>query len=95
MKYEPHIDDLDAVELSPEILALTEKLAERAHDIWALGRLKEGWTYGPSRNDELKQHPCLVPYSELPDSEKQYDRNAALETLRYIKHLGYDIKANQ
>lgn len=95
MNYEPHIDDLDAVELSPEILALTEKLAERAHDIWALGRMKEGWTYGPSRNDELKQHPCLVPYSELPDSEKQYDRNAALETLRYIKYLGYDIKANQ
>lgn len=95
MKYEPHIDDLDAVELSPEILALTEKLAERAHDIWALGRMKEGWTYGPSRNDELKQHPCLVPYSELPDSEKQYDRNVAIETLRYIKHLGYDIKANQ
>lgn len=92
MKYEPHIDDLESVELSPEILALTEKLAERAHDIWALGRMKEGWIYGPNRNDELKHHPCLVPYADLPDSEKEYDRNAALETLRFIKHLGYDIK---
>ncbi len=77
--------------LSPEVLELTEKLAEHAHDIWAQQRLSDGWTYGPERDDNKKHHPCLVPYADLPDSEKQYDRNAALDTLKAIVALGYEI----
>jgi hypothetical protein len=73
-------------------LELTERLAENAHDIWAQQRLTEGWTYGPERNDKQKNHPCLIPYADLPDSEKQYDRNAALETLKAIVALGYRIE---
>ena len=79
MNYRPKPIDTTAIELSHEILKLTEHLAENAHDIWAAQRLSEGWTYGPERNDQQKQHPCLIPYADLPDSEKQYDRNAALE----------------
>jgi hypothetical protein len=92
MSYHPRPIDTSAVELSPEILALTERLAENAHEIWAAGRLAEGWTFGPQRDDARKQHPCLVPYADLPDSEKQYDRNAAMETLKAIVALGYRIQ---
>lgn len=73
-------------------LALTEKLAENTHDVCAEGRIKGGWTYGEKRDDALKHHPCLVPYSELSESEKEYDRNTALETLKLILKLGYSVK---
>ena len=92
MKYNPEVEDLSAMILSPEIMELTERLAERAHDVWAAGRIRDGWRYGKERNDELKLHPCLVPYAELPESEKAYDRNTALETLRFVLSMGYDIK---
>lgn len=90
--YTPHPIDTTGVELTPEILELTEQLAEHAHEIWARQRLKDGWTLGPERNDTAKQHPCLIPYADLPDSEKQYDRNASLDTLRAILALGYEIR---
>jgi hypothetical protein len=92
--YQPKPIDTSGVQLSPEILDLTEKLADNAHDIWAAQRFADGWTYGPQRDDAQKKHPCLVPYAELPDSEKQYDRNAAMETLKAIIALGYRIERN-
>ena len=92
MDYCPKPIDTADIELSAKILELTERLAENAHDIWAAGRLAEGWTYGETRNDTRKEHPCLLPYKDLPDSEKQYDRNAALESLKAIIALGYDIQ---
>ncbi len=90
--YTPQPIDTSGVELSPEILELTERLAEHAHEIWAKQRLLDGWTLGPQRDDTKKQHPCLIPYADLPDSEKQYDRNAALDTLKAIMALGYEIR---
>jgi ryanodine receptor 2 len=93
-RYTPLPIDTSAVELSPDVLALTERLAEHAHDIWARQRIKDGWTYGPVRNDALKQHPCLIPYAELPDSERQYDRNAAIDTLKAIIALGFGVSRN-
>lgn len=89
--YEPKPIDTSDVILSDDLLELTEKIAENVHDVWAIGRIEQGWTYGTERNDELKTTPCLVPYSELPDSEKEYDRNTALETLKLIIKLGYKI----
>jgi ryanodine receptor 2 len=93
--YTPRPIDTSAVTLSPEILKLTERLAENTHDNWSLQRLADGWTLGPKRDDALKQHPCLIPYSDLPESEKQYDRNTALNTLRAIIALGYKIQPPQ
>jgi ryanodine receptor 2 len=90
--YEPKPIDTSDVKLSGDLLALTERLAEHAHDVWARERLAKGWTHGPSRDDERKKHPCLVPYAELSDEEKQYDRNAALGTLAAIVALGYRIE---
>ncbi|MBQ3285463.1 MAG: Ryanodine receptor Ryr [Ruminococcus sp.] len=90
--YNPKPIDTSSVELSSELTELTEKLAENVHDIWAQGRIKEGWTYGKERNDALKQTPCLVPYDELPESEKEYDRNTAVSTVKMILAMGFRIE---
>ncbi len=85
------IDTKDIV-LSPELKELTEKIAENVHDVWAKNRINEGWKYGEKRDDIKKETPCLVPYEELPEIEKDYDRNTALETLKVIISLGYKIE---
>ncbi len=92
MPYIPHPIDTSKTTLPPRLVELTERLAENTHEVWAQQRLAEGWTHGPSRNDTLKQHPGLVPYAELSETEKEYDRRTALETLRLILHLGYEIR---
>ena len=92
MTYQPRPIDTSAVTLNAEILALTEQLSRHAHDVWAAERLRLGWKYGPSRNDERREHPSLVPYDELPESEKQFDRNAVIGTLKAILALGYRIE---
>ena len=78
--------------LGSEILELTESLAENAHDHWALQRIKDGWCYGPNRDDINKYHPCLISYQELPEIEKVYDRQTVMETIKAIVALGYRIE---
>lgn len=90
--YKPNPVNTSDVVLSDDLLELTEKIAENVHEVWSEGRIKEGWTYGTVRDDEKKETPCLVPYDELPESEKEYDRNTALETIKLIVKLGYKIK---
>jgi len=92
MTYKPESIDTSRVKLPKEILKLTEKLAENNHDIWAKQRISEGWTYGPKRDDVNKKHPDLIPYSDLPESEKEYDRKTAMEILKLIIALGYKIE---
>jgi len=91
MIYEPRPIDTSQVSLTPEILQLTERLAENAHDLWAVKRLAEGWTYGPEKRGDVQQTPLLVPYAELPETEKQYDRDLAMETLKALLALGYSL----
>ena len=95
MNYVPRPIPTEDITLPDDLLQLTEKLAENAHDHWALQRLGDGWTYGAERNDPQKQHPCLIPYDQLPNSEKEYDRNAAMETLKAIIALGYRIEKHE
>lgn len=83
--------DTSAIELSDDLLRLRELLAKNTHEVWAQQRFAEGWKYGAARNDERKEHPCLVPYEDLPEAEKEYDRNTAVETLKVIRLLGYEI----
>ena len=93
--YKPNeIDTSDGV-LSEDLLALTEKLAENVHENWAKGRMEEGWIYGSVRDDSRKETPCLVPYSDLPEEEREYDRRTALETVRQILKLGYTIQPKE
>lgn len=92
MEYQPRPIDTSSVALSEDILELTERLAEHAHDVWAQLRMQQGWKYGPKRDDDAREHPCLVPYDQLPESEKEYDRSTALNTLKAILALGYRIE---
>ena len=89
--YKPKPIDLSGIFLSDELEELIELMAENNHEIWASNRMQEGWTYGTLRNDETKNHPCLIPYNQLPESEKEYDRKMARETLKIILFLGFRI----
>ena len=90
--YKPNPIDTSKIELPQDLLELTEKIAENVHENWSIGRIADGWTYGETRDDEKKTTPCLVPYAELTDSEKEYDRVTAIQTLKLIVALGYKIE---
>ena len=90
-KYIPQPIDTTDVKLPPELEQLVEKMSKNVHEVWAETRVRQGWTYGEQRNDEKKTHPCLVPYEDLPDSEKEYDRNTSISTLKLILNLGFKI----
>ena len=89
--YNPNPVDTTSVVLDETLLGLTEEIAENVHEVWALARKKEGWVYGPKKDSDKKETPCMVPYKELTDEEKAYDRNTAMETLKLITKLGYKI----
>ena len=89
--YMPKLLDLTYVEIPDDMDDLLEAMAENAHDMWALERQSEGWTYGPERNDQLLTTPDMVPYADLAESEKQYDRIMATDTLKLLIALGYNI----
>ena len=89
--YIPQPIDTKDVELPEELKALAEQMAKNVHEIWAETRIAQGWTYGPERNDAKKKHPCLIPYEELPEEEKVYDRNTSIETLKFILKAGFGI----
>jgi RyR domain len=91
MVYQPKPIDTSNVILPQALEDLTELLAENAHEHWARQRMLEGWRCGPTRDDAKKEHPCLVPYDQLPESEKVYDRMSAMETIKAILALGYRI----
>ena len=93
--YQPRPIDTNDVQLPEELQGLIEKMSENVHDVWAEGRISQGWTYGPVRDDHTKQHPCLVPYSELPEVEKEYDRNTSIGTLKLILKLGFRIESKR
>lgn len=89
--YRPQPIDTSNIELDDELLNLRELIAKNVHDVWALGRINEGWVFGEVKDPNKKTTPLLVPYEELPESEKDYDRNTAYETLKLIIKLGYKI----
>lgn len=89
--YVPQPMDTSDVQLPEELNELVEMMAKNVHEVWAQSRISQGWTYGPERSDALMHHPCLVPYEELPEVEKAYDRDTALGTLRLIVKAGFKI----
>lgn len=91
-EYYPTPLNTSLINLPEGLDKLIEKLAENAHDTWAKQRISEGWRYGEKRDDAARTHPDLVPYSQLTDSEQEYDRQAVLQTLKAIIALGYVIK---
>ena len=89
--YIPKPAQTDDIVLLEELNGLVEAMAKNVHDVWAESRISQGWIYGPERNDALKTHPCLVPYEDLPEVEKAYDRDTAVGTLKLICKLGFKI----
>ena len=89
--YTPHPIETRDVALPQELNALAEDIAKNVHEVWSAGRINDGWTYGEKRNDTEKKHPCLVPYEELSEEEKEYDRNTSVETIKLILKLGFKI----
>jgi len=89
--YIPQPADLSDIELPEELMALSEALSKNVHEVWAASRISEGWTYGPKRDDSKRETPCLVSYEALPEEEKAYDRNTAMNTIKYILSQGFEI----
>lgn len=89
--YIPQPIDTSDIELPEELNPLLEAMAKNVHEVWAQTRIAQGWKYGPERNDAEKRHPMLIPYEELPEDEKVYDRNTSVETLKLILKLGFKI----
>lgn len=89
--YIPNPIDTSDILLPEELNPLLEAMAKNVHEIWAQERIRQGWTYGAQRDDALKHHPCLIAYEDLPEDEKQYDRNTSVETLKLILKLGFKI----
>ena len=89
--YTPNPIDTKDVKLPDELILLAEEIAKNVHEVWAEGRMKDGWRYGEKRNDVGKLHPCLMPYEELTEKEREFDRNTSQETLKMIIKLGFKI----
>lgn len=90
----PQTIDTQDVILPQELNNLAEVIAKHVHEVWSAGRMAEGWTYGKERNEALKQHPCLIPYEELSEEEKEYDRRTSQETLKLIMKMGFRIETD-
>lgn len=93
-KYKPQPVNTSDVKLPDDLTPLIEEMAKNVHEVWAQNRINDGWTYGTVRDDVKKQHPGLIPYEELPEREKEYDRTTSQETLKFILKSGFSISKN-
>jgi len=78
-------------QITRSIESNVERLAEAEHDGWAAQREKNGWRFGKERDDERKLHPLMVPYCDLPEQEKEKDRNAVRGYPSKAKMADFDI----
>ena len=92
--YTPQPLDTSDIDLPEDLQGLAESIATNVHEVWSAQRIADGWTFGPVRDDQNKKHPCLVPYEELPESEKEYDRHTSQQTIKMILKSGFTIKKN-
>ena len=95
MSYKPRPVDTSDVLLSEDLNEIVELLAKNTHENWALMRLRQGWRFGPERNDDYKEHPCLVSFENLPESEKEHDRKVVRELLKTLLTLGFEIQRSE
>uniref|UniRef100_A0A669BFC7 Ryanodine receptor 1 n=1 Tax=Oreochromis niloticus TaxID=8128 RepID=A0A669BFC7_ORENI len=84
------VDTIQIV-LPPHLERIREKLAENIHELWAVTRIEQGWTYGIFRDDNKKLHPCLVDFQSLPEPEKNYNLQMSAETLKTLLALGCHV----
>ena len=92
MTYVPKPIDTSHVVVPERLLNAIEGIAENTHEVWSQGRIAEGWSYGPQRDEAKREHPSLVPYAKLPEAEKQIDRATALQAIKVALALGFRIE---
>ena len=92
MKYKPEPMNTSAITLPPEVSGLADFLSKNVHEVWAAQKVQDGYTYGPTDSKVLKTHPNLVPYEQLSEADREYDRNTALETIKVLIKLGFVIR---
>lgn len=90
-EYKPKPIDTSGVQLPRDLEPLVEVLAENVHEVWAKSRFDQEWRYGEMRDDEQKTHPCLIPYQDLAEAEKEYDRKTCVGTIKLLIKLGFKI----
>uniref|UniRef100_A0A8D0APV1 Ryanodine receptor 2 n=1 Tax=Sander lucioperca TaxID=283035 RepID=A0A8D0APV1_SANLU len=83
--------DTSQIVLPPHLERIREKLAENIHELWVMNKIELGWTYGAVRDDNKRQHPCLVEFSKLPEQERSYNLQMSLETLKTLLALGCHV----
>ncbi|XP_035260548.1 ryanodine receptor 2 isoform X5 [Anguilla anguilla] len=83
--------DTSQIVLPPHLERIREKLAENIHELWVMNKIELGWTYGTVRDDNKRQHPCLVEFSKLPEQERSYNLQMSLETLKTLLALGCHV----
>lgn len=90
--YKPNPIDTSGIEIPEDLKPLVEEIAKNVHEVWSKSRIEQGWVCGEVKDSVKKTTPCLVPYEELSEEEKDYDRHTALETIKVVMKLGYKIK---
>ena len=90
--YKPEPINTKGIDIPEDLKPLVELIAKNVHEVWAKSRVEQGWIYGEVKDSNKKTTPCLVPYEELSEEEKDYDRHTALETLKVVLKLGYKIE---
>nr|XP_054516686.1 ryanodine receptor 2 isoform X8 [Pan troglodytes] len=83
--------DTSQIVLPPHLERIREKLAENIHELWVMNKIELGWQYGPVRDDNKRQHPCLVEFCKLPEQERNYNLQMSLETLKTLLALGCHV----
>ncbi|MEQ2215294.1 Ryanodine receptor 3, partial [Xenoophorus captivus] len=83
--------DTSQLVLPPHLENIRDKLAENIHELWGMNKIELGWTYGKVRDDNKRQHPCLVDFSKLPETEKNYNVQMSSETLKTLLALGCHV----
>uniref|UniRef100_A0A4W6FFE5 Ryanodine receptor 2 n=1 Tax=Lates calcarifer TaxID=8187 RepID=A0A4W6FFE5_LATCA len=83
--------DTSQIVLPPHLERIREKLAENIHELWVMNKIELGWTYGAVRDDNKRQHPCLVEFCKLPEQERSYNLQMSLETLKTLLALGCHV----
>lgn len=63
----------DSAMLGVQLHRSGEHGPEMSHISWMQQKLEEGWKYGPVKDPEKKEHPCLVPFNELPKEQQAKD----------------------
>ena len=92
MKYQPRPLDTSDIVLPDAVGEVADLLSKNVHEVWAAQKVSDGFSYGERDDKTLKTHHNLVPYEDLSQEDRQYDRNTALETVRVLLKLGFVIQ---